>query len=152
MSFLPRAERSSSRGGLVEPQVLEDAAEEIRLADVELESLQAERAEPFDRHGDQLGVALGIGQADQLHARLVELAVAPDVGLVVAEDVGQVGEAKRLGLLAHPRGDDARDLRRHVRAQGEEPAALAVHHLEHPLLAAPGPSPGRPRRSTRRRR
>ena len=96
--------------------------------------LEAERAQPLHRHRDHLGVALGVRQPDQLHARLVELAVAAHVRLVVAEHVGDVVQPQRLGLLAHAGGHDARDLRRDVGAQGEQPAALAVHHLEHPLL------------------
>ena len=130
------AERGAqlARARLVEPQVLENAPEEIRLTHVDLEARQPQRAQPFHRHGDHLGVALGIGEADQLHARLIELAVAPDVRLVVAEHVREVREAQGLGRLAEPGGHDAGDLRRHVGSEREEPAALAVHHLEHPLL------------------
>ena len=122
------------RGGFIGVDVLEDAAKEVGLAHVDLEVLEAERAEPLHRHRDHLGVAFRVGQPDQLHARLVELAVAAHVRLVVAEDVGDVAEAERLGVVPHPRRHDARDLRRDVRAQGEQPPALAVHHLEHPLL------------------
>ena len=122
-----------ARDRLVGSQVFQDTAEERRLAHVDLEPLEAESLQALDGHRDHLGVALGVGQADQLHAGLVELPVAAHVGLVVAEDIAHIGESERLGLVPHPRRHDARDLGRDVRAEREEAAALAVHHLEHPL-------------------
>ena len=104
------------------------------MAHVDLEALEAERAQALHRHGDDLDLGLGLVEPDQLDARLVELAVVRELGLVVAEDVGDVAQAQRLGLVAQPRGHDARDLGRDVGAQGEHAAGLAIDELEHVLL------------------
>ena len=49
------------RGGFVGVDVLEDAAKEVGLAHVDLEVLEAERAEPLHGHRDHLGVAFRMG-------------------------------------------------------------------------------------------
>ena len=69
----------------IRAEILEDTAEEAGLAHVDLELRQPEGAQAFDRHGDHLGVALGVGQPHQLHAGLVELAIAADLRLVEAK-------------------------------------------------------------------
>ena len=104
------------------------------MADVELEALEPEGPQPLHGHRDHLGVSLRLLEPDELDAGLVELAVAPDLRLVVAEDVREVGEADRPRLVPEPGGDDARDLGRDVRAQREQPPALAVDQLVHLLL------------------
>src|SRR5260370_950745 len=115
-------------------ELLAEAAEEVRVAQHELEALEAERPEALDRHRDDLDLRLRLLQADQLDARLVELPVVRHPRLVVAEDVGHVGEADRLGLVAQARPPDARDLRRDVGAEREQAAGLAGPELEPVLL------------------
>ena len=114
--------------------LLQQAAEEVRMAEVELEALEAERAQPLDGHGDDLDLRLRLREPDQLDARLVELAVVRHARLVVAEDVGDVGQPHRLGLVAQPGGHDPRDLGRDVGAQRQHAAGLAVHQREHAVL------------------
>src|SRR5262245_5574987 len=106
------------------------------MPEVDLKALEPERAQALDGHGDDLDLGLRLLQPDQLDARLIELAVVRHLGLVVAEYVRDVRQAHGLGLLAQPRGDHARDLRRDVRAQREHAARLAVDELEHALLHA----------------
>ena len=104
------------------------------MADVDLEALEAGRPERLDRHRDHLGVRLRLVEPEQLHARLVELAHAPEARGLVTEHVGAVGEAVRLRPVAEARGGDAGDLRRHVGAEREHPPGVPVDELEHPLL------------------
>ncbi len=106
------------------------------MSEVDLEALEPERAQPLDRHRDDLDLGLRLLEPDQLDARLVELAVVRYLRLVVAEHVGHVPEADGLGLVPEPRRHDPGDLRRDVGAEREHPAGLAVHELEHVLLDA----------------
>src|SRR5438874_630140 len=115
-------------------ELLAEAAEEVRVAQHELEALEAERAQAFDRHRDDLDLRLRLLEPDQLDTRLVELAVVRHLRLVITEDVRHVGEPDGLGLVAQARRHDARDLGRDVGAEREQAPGLAVHQLEHVLL------------------
>jgi len=106
------------------------------VTEIELEPMQTQRVQALHGHRDDLDFRFRLLEPDQLHPRLVQLAVRGDVRLVVAEHVRQVREAERLRLVAHARGDDPRDLRRDVRAQREDAARLAVDEREHVLLHA----------------
>src|SRR5207244_1824036 len=106
------------RARAVPLDLVEEAAQELRMADVELEALEPEGPQPLHGHRDHLGVSLRLLEPDELDAGLVELAVAPDLRLVVAEDVREVGEADRPRLVPEPGGDDARDLGRRDVAPG----------------------------------
>src|SRR5438876_158654 len=117
-------------------RLLAEPTEEVGVPEVDLEALEPERAQPLDRHRDDLDLGLRLLEPDQLDARLVELAVVRYLRLVVAEHVGHVPEADGLGLVPEPRRHDPGDLRRDVGAEREHPAGLAVHELEHVLLDA----------------
>src|SRR5262249_1237591 len=119
-----------SFAGSVGLDLLHQAAEEIGMADVELEATEAERAQALHGHGQDLDLGLRLVEADQLHAGLVELAAVGELRLVVAEDVGHVGQPQRLRLVAQAGGHDARDLGRDVGAQHEHAARFAVHEGE----------------------
>src|SRR6266568_2338759 len=108
-------------------RLLAEPAEEVGVSEVDLEALEPERAQPLDRHRDDLDLGLRLLEPDQLDARLVELAVVRYLRLVVAEHVGHVPEADGLGLVPEPRRHDPGDLRRDVGAEREHPAGLAVH-------------------------
>src|SRR5437899_1963856 len=56
-------------------RLVEKPADEIGMAEVDLEPLEPERPQPLDRHRDDLGLGLGLVEPDQLDARLVELAI-----------------------------------------------------------------------------
>src|SRR5256885_1723972 len=115
-------------------ELLAEAAEEVRVAQYELEALEAERAQAFDRHRDDLDLRLRLLEPDQLDTGLVELAVVRHLRLVVTEDVRHVGEPDGLGLVAQAGRHDAGDLGRDVGAEREQAPGLAVHELEHVLL------------------
>src|SRR5207245_10278376 len=102
-----------------------------------LRALAPPAPDPLSLH-DALPICLGLRllEPDQFDARLVELAVVRDLGLVVAEHVGDVGQPDRLGLVPEPRRHDARDLRRDVGAECQHSARLTVHELEPVLLDA----------------
>ena len=126
--------------------LLQQTAEEVGMAEVELEAVEAQGPQALDGHGDDLHLGLGLLEPDQLDAGLVELAIVRHLRLVVAEHVGHVAKPQRLGLLAQPGGDDPRDLGRDVGAQRQHPARLAVDQLEHVLLH---PEVGAPRQHVR---
>ena len=115
----------------VDLQLLQDAAEEVGLAHVDLEAVEAQGLEPFHRHRDHLGVGLGLLEPDQLDPRLVELPVPSHLGFLVAEDVRHVGEPEGLGLVAEAGGDDAGDLGGDVGPERKHPPRVPVHELEH---------------------
>src|SRR5262249_31031369 len=122
--------------GWITRRFFQQATEEVRVTEVDLEALEPERAQPLDRHRDDLDLGFGLLEPDQLDAGLIELAIVGHLRLVVPEHVGDVREAHGLGLLAEPRGHDARDLRRDVRAQRQHTTRLAIDELEHALLHA----------------
>src|SRR5207245_10687397 len=68
-----------------------------------LRALAPPAPDPLSLH-DALPICLGLRllEPDQFDARLVELAVVRDLGLVVAEHVGDVGQPDRLGLVPEP--------------------------------------------------
>jgi hypothetical protein len=104
------------------------------VADVDLETLELGRPEDLDRHRDHLGVGFRLVEAQELDARLVELAHAAEAHRLVPEHIGPIGQAVRLRLVAEAGGGDAGDLRRDVGPEREHPAGVPIHELEHPLL------------------
>ena len=83
---------------------------------------------------DQLGVDERRVGADRLGADLVELAVAPRLRALVAEERARVPELHRLRELVHAVLEvGAADRRRPLRAQGEAAPALVLE-AEHLLL------------------
>src|SRR2546421_21912 len=60
------AQRLAARG--VGRRLVEQTAEKIRMAEVDLEALQPERAQAFDGHRDDLDLGLRLLEPDQLDA------------------------------------------------------------------------------------
>ena len=69
----------------------------------------------------------GRGRADQLDARLQQLARLPALRAHAAVAVREVAEAQRRLARGVAGGDDARDRHGHVRAQHEHGAGLVEH-------------------------
>src|SRR5262245_529701 len=121
-------------GNRIGLRLIEEAADEVGVTEVDLEPLEPERPEPFDGHRDDFHFGLGLIQSDQLDSRLVELAVVRDAGLVVAEHVRHVAEPDGLGLVAQPGRHHACDLGRDIGSERQHPPGLAVDEREHVAL------------------
>src|SRR5256884_3433038 len=59
----------------VDRGLLQQAPEKVGMPEVDLEAVEAERAQPLDGHRDDLDLRLRLLEPDQLHPGLVELAV-----------------------------------------------------------------------------
>ena len=104
----------------VEPDAIEDAVHDARVVDVEVRVAQADLIERLDCHEQRLGVRIDSGRADQLHAGLRQLAHAAFLRLlIIAEHGRDICEPERQRRFAHPRRDEARDRRGHLRPQRE---------------------------------
>ena len=104
----------------VDAELGEQLAVEVRVAEPDHRARQAGRVERGGQHLDHLGGALGSGRADQLDARLGELAhLAP---LRANRPVGarQVAEPERGLGPGVAVGDEAGDRHGHVRAHREQ--------------------------------
>ena len=108
--------------------------EDAHVAQVQLEIAQARRQQALHADLDDLGVGLGGGRADELHAGLKELALAARLGLVVAEDVGEVAEAQGAGLVGQLGARQPRHLGGDVGPQGQDGALAVQHAVEVGLL------------------
>jgi hypothetical protein len=87
----------------------------------------ADRPQQLVEEHDRLGVGERRVGADRLHADLVELAKAPRLRCLVAEERPPIPEPHRLGKLVHPVLDvGAADRRRALRTQGDAAPALVL--------------------------
>ena len=105
-----------------------DAAQKRPVAERYAKILHPVLLETLHGDGNHLRVGLKRNQADELHARLPELALQLTRHVGVAKDVRRVGETQRPGVGGQNRARRPRDLGRHVGAQGEESPAFEVHH------------------------
>ena len=108
-------------------QVGRARVERAEAAEPQLHPRHAELGEQLGQQADQLGVGERRVGADRLGAELVELAVAPGLRALVAEERAAVGELHRLRQRLHPVLDvGAADRRRALGAQGEAAPALVL--------------------------
>ena len=122
------------------PERVEQAPVERAVADAQPVAAQAGLVEGGDRERHHLGLALGARHADQLDARLEELARLAHAAIGGAPRARDVGEAERRLGLGVAGGHHARDRDRHVRAQREHRALLVegpVARARGALVAAP---------------
>ena len=106
--------------------------EQRRVAQADPVILQAGRVERVAEHRERLHGALGSGRADQLDARLQQLARLPALGAHAAVAVGEVAEAQWRLARRVARGGHAGDRHGHVRAQHEHRTGLVEHTVGRP--------------------
>src|SRR5690606_24600482 len=123
-----RIELGAAAGLLVQRQREEELLEQLAVAgtagvvaergDLEPEAVEAERAEARVGDRDDLGVQRRVVDADGLDADLLQLAVAPGLGTLVAEERTGVGQLDRQRAAVEAVLDDgAHDARGALRAQ-----------------------------------
>ena len=110
--------------------LLHDPAEEFHLPQTELEVREPGRQQAAHRQGNDLRISRSAAAAHQFHASLIELALPASLGLLIAEDTGDIGATQRklsfLQAAAHQPGDR----RGHLMAQGHHAVILADELVE----------------------
>ena len=108
---------------------------------LQLDLAQPETREEVVRQRDHLDVEVGVGRPERLHPQLGVLAIAPVLGVLVAErGRGVPGLPRRDRVVLHER---AHDRRRPLRAQRHHLAVAVledVHLLAHDLTALADPA------------
>src|SRR5215471_3613318 len=116
-------------GGQVE--AVEQAQEELGVADVDLVAPQAGRVEAADGHRDHLGVRDRAGRAHELGADLVRLPAPGEAPGVVRQDRPRVAEPQRERRRAQGAGDQPGDGHGALPHHGQD-RAVGVGQLEQP--------------------
>ncbi|MCL2448780.1 MAG: hypothetical protein FWD17_07535, partial [Polyangiaceae bacterium] len=119
-------ERFGDRGLRLGRKRREQRANDPRVTDVDLESTEAGRNEPVAREREQLEVAVGAGNAGELHPDLRNLPVLSGSPAPPAQHRSLVPEAERERPAPEARRNHARDLRRHVGPERGDLARLGL--------------------------
>ena len=106
-----------------------EGVEHADRADGNGEVLDARGLERLEQQAEHLGVGHGAAPADELDARLHDLAVLAVGGVVLGEDVLGVAQAERPLVPVESQRGHARDGKRHIGAQDEQ-VVIAVEEPE----------------------
>ena len=121
---------------VIEREGGEERADDPQVPDADRAVVQSQFCQSGERQVDHLGVGGGATRAEQFHARLGELARAPRLRLLVAEDRPVIAVALRQWAALPLRHERAHDRGGEFRAEGDLPVAVVERiHLRRPLFA-----------------